>query len=80
MVMCTHLHHDHVGWNTQQQDGRWVPTFPNARYVFSKPDVDYFAKPARPKNAPAEFGTFRECVLPVIEAGRAELGRVGRTG
>jgi glyoxylase-like metal-dependent hydrolase (beta-lactamase superfamily II) len=41
LVMCTHLHHDHVGWNTQQRDGKWVPTFPNARYVFSKPDVDY---------------------------------------
>jgi glyoxylase-like metal-dependent hydrolase (beta-lactamase superfamily II) len=37
LVMCTHLHHDHVGWNTQQRDGKWVPTFPNARYVFSKP-------------------------------------------
>ena len=31
LVMCTHLHHDHVGWNTQQKDGKWVPTFPNAR-------------------------------------------------
>jgi glyoxylase-like metal-dependent hydrolase (beta-lactamase superfamily II) len=57
LVMCTHLHHDHVGWNTQLRDGRWVPTFPNARYVFSKP----------------EFGTFRECVLPVVDAGRADL-------
>ncbi|MGZ0246615.1 MAG: MBL fold metallo-hydrolase, partial [Alphaproteobacteria bacterium] len=35
IVMCTHLHIDHVGWNTQLVDGRWVPTFPNARYVFS---------------------------------------------
>ena len=74
LVMCTHLHHDHVGWNTQQKDGRWVPTFPNARYVFSKPDVDYFHKAdLDPKTAPVEFGTFRECVLPVIEAGRADL-------
>jgi len=39
-VMCTHLHHDHVGWNTLQRDGRWVPTFPKARYVFSKPDFE----------------------------------------
>jgi glyoxylase-like metal-dependent hydrolase (beta-lactamase superfamily II) len=74
LVMCTHLHHDHVGWNTQQKDGKWVPTFPNARYVFSKPDVDYFAKlDADPETAPAELGTFRECVVPVIEAGRADL-------
>ena len=57
LVMCTHLHHDHVGWNTQQRDGKWVPTFPNARYVFSKPDVDYFTKvDADPKEGPAELG------------------------
>jgi glyoxylase-like metal-dependent hydrolase (beta-lactamase superfamily II) len=73
-VMCTHLHHDHVGWNTLQRDGRWVPTFPNARYVFSKPDFDYYHKlDSDPNNEPAEFGTFRECVLPVVEAGRADL-------
>ena len=74
MVMCTHLHHDHLGWNTQLKDGRWQPTFPNARYVFSKLDFDYFRKiDVDPATAPAEFGTFRECVLPVVEAGRADL-------
>jgi glyoxylase-like metal-dependent hydrolase (beta-lactamase superfamily II) len=74
LVMCTHLHHDHVGWNTQLKDGRWIPTFPNARYVFSKPDFDYFQKLDNdPKDGPAELGTFRECVVPVVEAGRAEL-------
>lgn len=74
MVMCTHLHHDHVGWNTQLRDGKWMPTFPNARYVFSKPDVDYFAKlDTDPATAPAELGTFRECVIPVLDAGRADL-------
>ena len=67
LVMCTHLHHDHVGWNTRQKDGKWVPTFPNARYVFSKPDVDYFSKvDADPKEGPAELGTFRECVVPIL--------------
>jgi glyoxylase-like metal-dependent hydrolase (beta-lactamase superfamily II) len=74
LVMCTHLHHDHVGWNTQLRDGRWVPTFPNARYVFSKPDFEYYQKlDSDAQNEPAEFGTFRECVLPIVEAGRAEL-------
>jgi len=73
-VMCTHLHHDHVGWNTRRDDGRWVPTFPKARYVISKPDFEYFRKlDADPKDGPAELGTFRECVLPIVEAGRAEL-------
>ena len=47
---------------------------PNARYVFSKLDFDYFQKVDNdPATAPAEFGTFRECVLPVVEAGRADL-------
>jgi glyoxylase-like metal-dependent hydrolase (beta-lactamase superfamily II) len=74
IVMCTHLHHDHVGWNTQLRDGKWVPTFPNARYVFSKLDFDYFHKlDSEPGNKPAEFGSFRECVMPVVEAGRADL-------
>ena len=74
-VMCTHLHHDHVGWNTQQRDGSWVPTFPNARYVISKPDFEYYQKlDADPnKTEPVEFGTFRDCVLPIVEAGRADL-------
>ncbi len=73
IVMCTHLHHDHVGWNTMQKDGKWVPTFPNARYVFSKPDVDYFSKIDASDEGPAELGTFRECVVPILEYGRADL-------
>ncbi|HEV2627155.1 MAG TPA: MBL fold metallo-hydrolase [Pseudolabrys sp.] len=74
VVMCTHLHHDHVGWNTINRDGKWVPTFPNARYVFSRPDVDYFSKiDADPKEGPAELGTFRECVVPILEYGKADL-------
>jgi glyoxylase-like metal-dependent hydrolase (beta-lactamase superfamily II) len=74
LVMCTHLHHDHVGWNTQLSNGRWVPTFPNARYVISKPDFEYFQKLDNdPKTAPAEMGTFRECVLPIVDCGRADL-------
>src|SRR5262245_41557530 len=35
-MMCTHLHWDHVGWNTQLRDGRWVPTFPKARYIIAQ--------------------------------------------
>ena len=74
MVMCTHLHHDHVGWNTMQKDGKWVPTFPNARYVFNQPDIDYFSKiDTDPKEGPAELGTFRECVIPILDAGKADI-------
>ncbi|MGB6638365.1 MAG: MBL fold metallo-hydrolase, partial [Bradyrhizobium sp.] len=43
-VMCTHLHVDHVGWNTRMEGGRWVPTFPKARYIFGKTEYDYWAE------------------------------------
>ena len=41
-VLCTHLHVDHVGWNTRLVDGRWVPTFPNARYLFARAEWEYW--------------------------------------
>ena len=70
-VMCTHLHPDHVGWNTRMENGRWVPTFPNARYVFGRPEFDYWTG----QNAKAEVPAFADSVLPVVDAGRAELVR-----
>jgi len=74
MVMCTHLHVDHVGWNTRLDNGRWVPTFPNARYVFSKTDYDFFLAIERdPKQSPAVMGSFRDSVLPIVEAGLAQM-------
>jgi glyoxylase-like metal-dependent hydrolase (beta-lactamase superfamily II) len=70
-VMCTHLHPDHVGWNTRLENGRWVPTFPNARYVFGKAEFDHWTK----QNAKAEVPPFADSVLPVVDAGKAELVR-----
>jgi len=72
IVMCTHLHPDHVGWNTQLVDGRWVPTFPNAKYVFAR---DEYAHWEAESAAGAErVGlTFMDSVLPVMEAGQAVL-------
>lgn len=72
-VMCTHLHVDHVGWNTQLIDGRWVPTFPNARYIFSKVDRDHF-DPERGEGGRAGNGPliWADSILPVIESGQAE--------
>ncbi len=64
-VLCTHLHTDHVGWNTQLLDGRWVPTFPKARYLM--PAADEEMQRARGSDL------WRESVSPVIEAGQAEL-------
>ena len=68
-VVCTHMHVDHVGWNTRLVDGRWTPTFPNARYLFSKGEFDYWTEHQAKAPAPA----FGDSVLPVMEAGRAEL-------
>jgi glyoxylase-like metal-dependent hydrolase (beta-lactamase superfamily II) len=74
MVMCTHLHMDHVGWNTRLDHGRWVPTFPNARYVFSRADYDHqLALDTDPKTAPAGQGAFRDSVVPIVEAGLADM-------
>ena len=74
LVMCTHLHVDHVGWNTRLENGRWVPTFPNARYVFSREDFEHFLAADRdPQNEPANMGSFRDSVLPVVEAGLAQI-------
>jgi len=73
VVLCTHLHFDHVGWNTRLADGRWVPTFPNARYVMAKADVDFFAA-LKPEGINAvHSAAYYDSVLPVIEAGQADL-------
>jgi glyoxylase-like metal-dependent hydrolase (beta-lactamase superfamily II) len=68
-VMCTHLHVDHVGWNTRLENGRWVPTFPKARYVFAKNEYDYWTG----QNAKAEVPPFADSVLPVVEAKKADI-------
>ncbi len=68
-VMCTHLHSDHVGWNTQLRDGRWVPTFPNAKYVFARTEWEAFERLHRTHPQPQ----FLDSVLPVMEAKQAEL-------
>jgi len=70
VVLCTHLHFDHVGWNTRLENGKWVPTFPNARYLFSRRDFEHFGKQEAEDD---HFRAFRDSVLPIYEAGRAEL-------
>lgn len=70
VVMCTHLHADHVGWNTRREDGRWVPTFPRARYVMGRADLEHWsAETARDPSI--GHGSFLDSVLPIVEAGRA---------
>jgi glyoxylase-like metal-dependent hydrolase (beta-lactamase superfamily II) len=67
-VMCTHLHPDHVGWNTRLENGRWVATFPNARYVFSDRELAYWTE----RNAQDSVGCIVDSVLPIVAANRAE--------
>lgn len=75
VVMCTHMHADHVGWNTKLLNGRWVPTFPNAKYVFGRKEYEFWAEAQRKAAAaePVNHGSFNDSVLPVIEAGQAVL-------
>jgi glyoxylase-like metal-dependent hydrolase (beta-lactamase superfamily II) len=79
IVVNTHLHTDHVGWNTRLVDGEWVPTFPNARYLMSRTDFDYW-NPDNGHVRKSAFGTvaddratFADSVLPVHQAGQAVL-------
>jgi glyoxylase-like metal-dependent hydrolase (beta-lactamase superfamily II) len=73
-VMCTHLHPDHVGWNTRLENGRWVPTFPNAKYLFSRTEYEHFSAYATTADArDMDRLCFNDSVLPIIEAGRAEM-------
>jgi glyoxylase-like metal-dependent hydrolase (beta-lactamase superfamily II) len=68
-VMCTHLHVDHVGWNTRLENGRWVPTFPKARYVFAEKELAYWTA----EHAKTPNDVIADSVLPIVEAGRAEV-------
>ena len=71
-VFCTHLHADHVGWNTRLKGGRWVPTFPNARYIFGRREYEHWEALQRAGEEP-NHGSFADSVLPVMEAGLADL-------
>jgi glyoxylase-like metal-dependent hydrolase (beta-lactamase superfamily II) len=76
-VLCTHLHVDHVGWNTMLVDGRWVPTFPSARYLFNKVEYDYWEKGEGVTTAQQwdeiQRATFADSVKPVFDAGLSEF-------
>lgn len=69
-VMCTHLHVDHVGWNTRLVDGQWVPTFANARYVFGRAEYEYWRDHS---DRPNQAAVFNDSVKPIVDAGKADL-------
>jgi glyoxylase-like metal-dependent hydrolase (beta-lactamase superfamily II) len=68
-VMCTHLHVDHVGWNTRLENGRWVPTFPKARYLFSDREYAYWTA----QHAKTPIECIADSVIPIVEAKRADF-------
>ncbi|KOX48007.1 beta-lactamase [Streptomyces purpurogeneiscleroticus] len=70
-VLCTHLHADHVGWNTRLIDGRWVPTFPNATYVFGRTEHAFWQAEHEKGARGPHLQAYRDSVLPILEAGRA---------
>ena len=83
-VVCTHMHVDHVGWNTRLVDGAWIPTFANARYVFSQTEYDYWKAETEsdagaevpgeaPEGIPAHGAAFIDSVAPIAAAGLADL-------
>ena len=69
-VLCTHLHVDHVGWNTMLVDGQWVPTFPNARYLFARTEWEHWDA----NDDETVYGpVLADSVRPVVEAGLVDL-------
>ena len=69
-VLCTHLHVDHVGWNTKLVDGKWVPTFPKARYIFGRTEYEHWRDHSDTED---KIAVFKDSVEPIVAAGRADL-------
>ena len=72
-VMCTHLHWDHVGWNTRLVNGSWVPTFPKARYIMARREYAHWEGVHRRGDDTPHRTAFEDSVLPVVRTGQAML-------
>jgi glyoxylase-like metal-dependent hydrolase (beta-lactamase superfamily II) len=70
-VVLTHIHVDHVGWNTRLVDGRWVPTFPNAKYLIVRDELRAFEAKAAAGGYPQAI--YDDSLKPVLDAGQAVL-------
>lgn len=70
-VLCTHLHADHIGWNTRLLNGRWVPTFPNAKYVMHRTEVEHWENVRRSSDQPANHRSWDDSVQPILDAKQA---------
>jgi glyoxylase-like metal-dependent hydrolase (beta-lactamase superfamily II) len=78
VVVSTHLHADHVGWNTSWNGSAWVPTFPNAVYLFVEPELAYWSDLyASTGDAGVAYGSFVDSVRPIISAGVSRIVPAG---
>lgn len=71
-VLCTHLHFDHIGWNTRLVSGRWVPTFPRARYLFGQREWEHWQH-LRRTGGYHDFAHIEDSIEPILEAGLADF-------
>ena len=69
-VLCTHLHVDHVGWNTMKVDGKWVPTFPRAKYLIGRIEYEHWSSV---QDRPDMQVILADSVSPIVDAGLATL-------
>ena len=73
-VLCTHLHVDHVGWNTRWVGGQWVPTFANARYLFARKEWEHWSQqPLQADGGVEPDDILGDSVRPILSAGLADL-------
>ncbi len=69
-VLCTHLHVDHVGWNTRWDGARWVPTFPRAKYLFGRVEFEHWSRQTTREDM---VHVISDSITPIMEAGLAQL-------
>jgi len=72
-VVCTHLHVDHVGWNTMREGDRWVPTFPRARYLLARREVEHWQQRDAVANDAEQTALLGDSVQPIFDAGLSQL-------
>jgi glyoxylase-like metal-dependent hydrolase (beta-lactamase superfamily II) len=71
LVLCTHMHTDHVGWDARRRGNEWTPTFPRARHAFARPEYEAFTAALRRSNAQA--AVWADSIEPVVRAGLADV-------
>ena len=77
IVVCTHFHVDHVGWNTRLDGDRWVPTFPRATYLFPQNELDYWGSAAGARAMARTGDYWADSIAPILEADLARAIRPG---